>query len=263
MDAPAVLKEILGHKKGEVSSAKRARGLDELKRQANLAPAARDFASALKRKDRVNIIAEVKKASPSKGVIREDFDPAAIAGIYEASGAAAVSVLTDKRYFMGSLADLESVRRHVAGIPVLRKDFLIDPYQVFESRAAGADAVLFIVAALERGELRELLDLSRSLGMNALVETHTEEEISEALTAGAEIIGINNRDLKTFKTDISTTARLAGKIPGDRIAVSESGINTADDIRTLRAAGVNAFLVGEALMREKDIAGKLKELVGA
>ena len=255
-----ILKEILEYTKKELPAAKKKEGLGRLKEKIKVSPPVKDFASALRGKG-INIIAEVKKASPSKGVFREYFDPAGIARLYEDAGASAISVLTDKKYFMGSLEDLVKVRGSVS-IPVLRKDFIIDAYQVYESRAAGADAILLIVSALSETLLEELLDLSRSLGMRTLTEVRTEKEILAAISAGAEIIGVNNRDLDSFKTDISTTLRLAKKIPRDRIIVSESGITSYADITALREAGVDAFLVGEALVKDDDIAGKLRELRG-
>lgn len=233
--------------------------LDDFKKDIAAAGPARDFIGAVKG-DGVRIIAELKKASPSKGVIREDFDPVRIAGIYERNGAAAISVLTEVAYFRGSIEHLKEVRRSVS-LPVLRKDFILDPYQVYESRAAGADCILLIVGILAGPVLKEMIGLSRALGMAALVEVHTEDELSKALDSGARVIGINNRDLKTFTTDIDTTIELAGKVPPGLVKVSESGIKTAEDILRLSAVGVDAFLIGEALLIETDIAGKLKEFL--
>ncbi len=235
--------------------------LDGLKKDIEEAGPPRDFIGAIKGEG-VRIIAELKKASPSKGVIREDFNPVEIAGTYEKNGAVAISVLTEEHYFLGTLEHLKEVRRSVS-LPVLRKDFILDPYQVYESRVAGADCILLIVGILTGQILKELTGLSRELGMAALVEVHTDEELSKALESGASLIGINNRDLKTFTTDINRTVELAGKVPPGLAKVSESGINTADDIALLKAAGVDAFLIGEALLRESDIAGKLKELLAA
>ncbi len=260
MERPEILKEILEEKRRELSLLEKEESIAELKARIRDLEPARDFKGALV-KYAVNIIAEVKKASPSKGIIRDDFDPVEVALEYERNGACAVSVLTDRKYFMGSLDNLVRVKAATL-LPVLRKDFVIDPYQIYESRAAGADAVLLIVAALEKSVLDDLLGLCGTLCITPLVEVHTEEELDTALEAGSEVIGINNRDLNTFVTDLSTTVRLAKKIPGDRIVVSESGINTPDDVRILRDAGVNAFLVGEALVRESDIGTKLKELRG-
>ena len=260
MKKPGILEEILRHKETEVS-ARRTLVTDEtLIERIKIASPPRPFSSAIT-KDRVNVICEVKKGSPSKGVIRSDFDPLFTARTYEENGAAAISVLTDEKYFFGSLENLAMIRREV-GLPLLRKDFIIDPYQVYEARAAGADAVLLIAAALPKKTLSEFITLTESLGMAALVEAHTEVELFKALEAGASIIGINNRDLNTFKTDIEITARLAGLIPQGKIIVSESGINSYDDVKRLLDQGVKTFLVGEALMREKDIGRKLRELRG-
>jgi indole-3-glycerol phosphate synthase len=208
----------------------------------------------------IRLIAEVKKASPSKGLIRPDFDPVAIARRYEETGASAISVLTDEKYFQGKLEYLTAIRETVQ-LPLLRKDFIIDRMQVYESRAAGADAILLIVAALPIGDLHALLSLTRDLGMDALVEVHTEPELCAALSVGAEIIGINNRDLQTFETKLETTIELAPKVPPDKVLVSESGINTRADVERLMAAGVDAILVGESLMREPDPGTKVKELL--
>jgi indole-3-glycerol phosphate synthase len=257
------LDEILKLKRDELASIK-ASGefssrLDCLKKKMEAAGPPRDFIEAVSR-DGVRIIAEVKKASPSKGVIREDFDPVQIARTYEQSGAAAISVLTEEKYFLGSLDHLTRVRESVS-LPVLRKDFIVDPYQVYESRAAGADSILLIVGVLTVPLLKELLSLSRELSMEALVEVHTEEELAIAVDTGARVIGINNRDLKSFTTDIDITMRLAGKVPEDKIIISESGIKTVDDIRLLKAQGVDAILIGEALVREQNISGKLREFL--
>jgi indole-3-glycerol phosphate synthase len=260
------LDEIVKIKREELASVKAALDfestLDELKKKIEAIGPPRDFIEAISgdRGDGVRIIAEVKKASPSKGVIREDFNPVEIARTYEENGAAAISVLTEEKYFLGSLDHLAEVRSNVS-IPVLRKDFIVDPYQVYESRAAGADCILLIVGLHTRPLLKELIGLSRELGMAALVEVHTEEELGIAVDTGARIIGINNRELKSYTTDINTTMRLAGMVPGDMLIVSESGINTVDDIRSLKAFGVDAFLIGEALVRERDIAKKLKEFI--
>ena len=207
------------------------------------------------------MIAEVKKASPSRGLIRADFDPAEIAAAYEEAGASAISVLTDEKNFQGRLEYLEAVHRAVS-LPVLQKDFIIDPYQVYEARAALADAILLIVAALCREELTEFMALAEELGMASLVEVHTSEELDVALEVGAKVIGINNRNLQTFETKLETTLELAPKIPSDRILVSESGIFTRADVERLMAAGVDAVLVGEALMREPDPGTKVRELLG-
>jgi len=258
-----ILDDIITIKRAELSAVREALPLRQLEALVKSAPETRGFARALAcdtgTKNR--IIAEIKKASPSKGVIRHIFDPVVTAREYEHAGATAISVLTEERFFQGSLSYLRQVKTE-CGLPVLRKDFIIDPYQVYEARAFGADALLLIVAALDAGLLRELLALSDSLQLDALVEVHTRDELTIAIDTGARIIGINNRDLRTFTTDIATTIALCPAIPDDRIVVSESGINTADDIRRLKDAGVDAFLIGEALMREPSPGVKLKELIG-
>lgn len=260
-----ILGEILAHKAVEVAQAKEARPLTEVRRLAEAAPAPpseRSFRRRIASKRTIALIAEVKKASPSKGVIRPDFDPVRLAGEYERAGADAVSVLTDARFFQGSLSHLEAVRRAVT-LPLLRKEFIIDPYQVYEARAAGADAILLIVAALAREPLADLLDLAKELGLDALVEVHTEEELDIALDIGADLIGVNNRDLRTFETTLEVTRRLAPRIPDGVALVSESGIHRRADIESLVGYGVDAVLVGEAITREADVAAKVRELLGA
>ena len=223
----------------------------------------RDFSSAILRRDgRVpRIIAEVKKASPSKGVIREDFDPAAIARGYEAAGAAALSVLTDQNFFQGHISHLTDCRA-ATSLPTLRKDFIVDECQIEQARAAGADAVLLIAALLDTDALRSFREKAESLGMAALVEAHDERELESALTSGARIVGINNRDLRTFEVNFETTFRLAPRIPPGRIIVSESGIRSNDHLRRLADAGVDAALIGETLLMAPDPAQKLRELIG-
>jgi len=261
LERSSILKEIISNKRKELEALKEQDPLSELKSAvASGLPETVSFIKALEAKG-VSIIAEVKKASPSKGVIREDFDPVEIARLYDENGASALSVLTDERYFMGSLDYLRAIRK-VTSLPILRKDFIIDPYQIYESRFAGADALLLIVAALTPQKLKEFLVLTASLDMDALVEVHDEDELRIATEAGANIIGINNRDLNTFTTDIKTTERLATMIPPTTVIVSESGINTFLDIRTLKLCGVDAFLIGEALIREEDIGKKLREFRG-
>ncbi len=258
----SILGEILEHKRREVAEAQARTPFAELESQLPTAPAVRPFAQALKRGDGcVAVIAEVKKASPSKGVIREKFDPLQVAEVYARNGASAISVLTDQRFFQGHLDYLRAIRQRVP-VPVLRKDFLISRYQVLEARVAGADAVLLIVAALEDEPLADLLAYSRELGMDALVEVHTEEDLRRALRAGATVIGINNRDLSTFHTTLEVTERLAPLVPPDCVCVSESGIENADDVRRVARAGAHAVLVGESLMRAEDVGAKLREMVG-
>ncbi|MGC1106772.1 MAG: indole-3-glycerol phosphate synthase TrpC [Candidatus Acidiferrales bacterium] len=219
----------------------------------------RDFAGALTREG-LNIIAELKKASPSRGLLRGDYQPAKIASELEANGAAALSVLTEEDFFQGSLADLKEVSKSTK-IPILRKDFIIDPWQVWESRAANADAFLLIVAILDDDSLRDLLALGRKLGMEALVETHSREELSRAIGAGAKIIGVNNRDLKTLEVRIETSLELAELIPKECVAVSESGIRSHVDLVRMRRAGFDAFLVGEHLMTVPDAGVGLTKLL--
>ena len=205
------------------------------------------------------VIAEIKKASPSAGVIREDFKPAEIAASYEAAGAACLSVLTDEQYFQGSDFYLQEARAACA-LPVLRKDFLVDPWQLFESRLLGADCVLLIVAALSRGQLQDLDGLAREAGLDVLVEVHDETELADALATHATLVGVNNRDLHTFTTDLGATERLRPLLPEDRTMVTESGIHTRDDVARMQACGVGAFLVGEAFMRREDPGAGLREL---
>jgi indole-3-glycerol phosphate synthase len=220
----------------------------------------RDFAAALTRAG-LNVIAELKKASPSRGLLRTDYQPAKIASQMEANGAAALSVLTEEDFFQGSLSDLKQVAK-ATKIPILRKDFIVDPWQVWETRAANADAFLLIAAILDDDTLRELLALGRELGMEALVEAHSEDELHRAIGAGAKIIGVNNRDLKTFEVRIDTSLQLVESIPEECIAVSESGIRAHADLLRLRKAGFDAFLVGEHLMTMPDAGAGLANLLG-
>lgn len=259
-----ILDDILQNKRLEIEKAKAEFPIDGIMDKLTKVPRPKDFERAVAYRggaDRVRIIAEIKRGSPSKGMIREYFVPAEIARGYIEGGAAAISVITDEKFFMGKLEYLTALRGNIR-LPLLRKDFIIDEYQVYESRVSGADALLLIVAALPKDELKRLLGLSYSLGMSALVEVHDEKELETALDIGARIIGVNNRDLKTFKTDLETTERLAPYVPKDRVLVSESGINTHDDILRLRECGVEAFLIGEALMREENFRKKLRELRG-
>jgi indole-3-glycerol phosphate synthase len=256
-----ILNRIVEAKKVEVAQAKRQRPLSALEREIARMDAPRPFASALRREDRIALIAEIKKASPSAGVIRADFDHVDIAQVYDDSAADAISVLTDEQFFQGHLDFIGDVKR-VSEKPVLRKDFLFDEYQVIEARAFGADAILLIVAILEDKQLARLLRLAEGLAMAALVETHDEDEVKRALDAGASLIGVNNRDLRDFSVDLNTTLRLRKMIPPEVALVSESGIHTRDDVRLLEAAGVNAILVGESLMRSEDMRAKIDELLG-
>ncbi len=284
-----MLDEIMRHKRDEVLKRQGQMPLATLRALAETAPAPLDFAAAL-RQPGVSLVAEVKKASPSRGLLCRDFDPARLAQVYTQGGAAAISVLTDARFFQGQLEYLTTVKEtvtkereakerketrsaHAANLPVyqsttppiLRKDFIYDPYQVVEARVAGADALLLIVAVLGDNELKRLLAETRSYGMEALVEVHDEGEVERALKAGARVIGVNNRDLRTFAVDIATTARLRPLIPADCVLVSESGIHAPADVRRLKDLGVDAMLVGESLVaaRPEDRLAKVRELVRA
>ena len=256
-----ILDEIYKHKLSEVSEYKRRVSIKTLKEQCKKKQKARSFGAALKSNTNIRIIAEIKKASPSLGIIREDFNPVEIARIYEAGGAAAISVLTDEKYFQGSLSYFPHVKTSL-NLPILRKDFIIDAYQIYEARSAGADAILLIAALLSKEEMQRYLDLSGQLGMDCLVEVHSETELKQVLQTNADIIGINNRDLATFKTDLETTLRLRPMIPGEKIVVSESGIKSRSDIEKLMKEGIDAILVGETLMKSDDISAKLRELLG-
>jgi indole-3-glycerol phosphate synthase len=257
-----ILEEIVEHKRGEVRSRITRMPLAKIEQQIQRAPKVRDFAGALRcRIDQGDpaVIAECKKASPSKGLIREDYDPQAIAQSYAGGGATCLSVLTDEKYFKGSDEHLVSARA-ACDLPVIRKDFVIDPYQVYEARALGADCILLIMACLDDSTLQELADIATRLGMDALLEVHDRTELERALRLRLPLIGINNRDLRRFVTDIETTIGLLRDVPEDRVVVTESGIRTKEDVRKLRGHGVNAFLVGEAFMRAPDPGGMLQRL---
>ena len=259
-----ILDKILQTKSEEVAAAKARESLAELRqRVGDLEDQPRGFARALRTmadSGGTALIAEVKKGSPSKGIIRADFDPVEIAAIYQNGGATCLSVLTDEQYFYGHLRYLGLIREQVS-LPLLRKDFIIDPYQVVEARVAGADAILLIAAALEDQQLQELAELARQLKLDTLLEVHDAQELERALTLPVDLIGINNRNLKTFVTDLGVTERLAGRIPRQQMAIAESGINTRADIERLQAAGAGAFLIGESLMREDNIEEKLRNLI--
>jgi len=232
----------------------------DLRKQALLRNDFRPFRAGLQRGNEVAIIAEVKKASPSAGIIAADFNPLSQAREYARGGAHALSVLTDEKYFQGHLTYLRQIRDQVE-LPLLRKDFILHELQVYESVIAGADCILLIVASLEGGQLMKLYNLARTCQLDVLVEVHDLDEMNRALDLGADMIGINNRNLKTFEVDLATTERLAEEIPSDTVAISESGIKTAEDVRRVRAAGINAVLVGETLMRAKNVPAKLRELL--
>jgi len=256
---PNVLDKISAKRRCRLEDEKAAVPLEALERIARSQPPPLNFAEAFP-PGRVNVIAEVKRASPSRGLLRGDFDPETLAQTYESAGACAVSVLTEQDHFMGSLGYLERVRLSVS-VPVLRKDFLTDPYQVVEARAAGADSFLLIAALLDAGSLRSLIDFGREWAMEPLVETHNERELATALDCGAKVVGINNRDLATLNVDLGVTLRLAPRVPANRIVISESGIKSHSDIVRLSDAGVGGFLIGESLVTAADPATKLKELI--
>ena len=259
---PNIVDEIVAAKTQELAQQKLAVSLADLKKTIAAQPKALSLAEALGAGG-VQLIAEVKKASPSRGLLRPNFDPVELADIYSSNGAAAISVLTDPR-FQGELEHIVQIKQAGASrtAPVLRKDFIFDPYQVYEARAAGADAILLIVAILSLSQINEYLEIASELGMDCLVETHDEQEMEIAANAGAVIIGINNRDLRTFKTDLAVTERLAPLAPMGKIVVSESGIHQPDHLTQLAGCGVNAVLVGEALVTSDDVAGKVRELAG-
>lgn len=258
----SILDKIIVAKQREVARLKQSMPLRELQARFKDAPAATgaDFRAALAGAD-CAIIAEVKRHSPSRGALREDIDPGDVAGVYEQNGAAAISVLTEREFFHGAPEDLVTIKKRV-DIPVLRKDFIIDPYQIYESRLLGADAILLITGVLPEERLREFIQITGSLGMWPLVEVHAIMDLETALAAGAEIIGVNNRDLQTFVTDIHNSLVLANHVPAGKILVSESGIRSRADIEILMAAGIHAFLIGETLMSAAEPGRKLRELSG-
>jgi indole-3-glycerol phosphate synthase len=258
----SVLDEILAHKRQEVAASQLARPLAEVQAAAFRNGLPLDFLSALRRTAgaRPRLIAEVKRASPSRGLLVKDFNPLRLARSYQQNGASAISVLTDERFFQGSLDHLRRVAGLSPRLPVLRKDFILEPYQVYEARSAGADALLLIVAALDLGKLVELQRLTRELGMAALVEVHDLPELQTALACGASLVGINNRDLRTFVTSLETTRALRPHVPQGVTLVAESGIHTAQDVDRLGEIGVDAVLVGEALVTAPDVAAKVREL---
>lgn len=256
-----ILNRIYQYKLFEVAESKKRVPLEVLKENIKKGQEVRPLSAALKSNTNICIIAEIKRASPSLGIIRKDFQPVKIACIYETSGASAISVLTDEKFFQGSLSYLTDVKKSVT-LPVLRKDFIIDAYQVYEAKAAGADAILLIAALLSKDKMQQFLELAKELNMECLVEVHSESELNNVLQTDAYIIGINNRDLATFSVDIETTLRLRPVIPDDKIIVSESGIKSRMDIVKLMEKGVDAVLIGETFMKSDDISAKMRELLG-
>src|SRR3954447_22563514 len=263
-DGLNILERIMAVKRAEVAAAKNAVSASQLQQQAKNQGPPRDFVSALRAKmdlGKAAVIAEIKRASPSRGLLRPEFDSMQIAQSYESGGAACLSVLTDREFFQGAPEHLASARAACA-LPVLRKDFVFDPYQVLEARAIGADCILLIAACLSTAEMKTLEDVARELGMAVLVEVHDAVELESALTLGTPLVGVNNRDLRTFETRIETTLGLLERMPADRIVVTESGIASPADVARLRSRGVNAFLVGEAFMRAPDPGEALRALFG-
>jgi indole-3-glycerol phosphate synthase len=256
-----ILEKIVATKRDEVEVARAKISADELRARLADAPPVRDFFAPLAQSDSIQLIAEVKKASPSAGIIRDDFDPVTIAKIYESHGAACISVLTDVHYFQGSLDYLTAIR-HAVGIPVLRKDFVIDSYQLLEARAAGADAVLLIAECLDDCNLRKLYNEAIELGLVPLIELYEPTNLPRVLETGTNLIGINNRNLHTFQVDLDHTLRMRREMPDDCVVVGESGIKTHADAKRLEAGGVKAMLVGESLMREKNIGSAVDALLG-
>lgn len=263
-DTPDILKKIIARKLEELKECKSELPLREIRSCIGDLPATKGFEKKLRRTcegGETAIIAEVKKGSPSKGLIREDFDPLAIARTYEQNGAACLSILTEKHFFMGSLEYLTAIRK-VVELPLLRKDFIVEDYQIYEARKAGADAILLIAACLELSQLRDFHAIASELSLDVLLEVHDEWEMEVALQTDCTLIGVNNRNLRTFVTDLGTTGRLSRMMPPERLLVAESGINSRKDIELLGSEGAGAFLIGESMMRESDIGAKLRELRG-
>jgi indole-3-glycerol phosphate synthase len=258
--AATILDKIVATKRQEIAAAISHCSFENLQARLPDAPALRSFLAPLRQPGNIRLIAEVKKASPSKGLIREDFNPVAIAMAYQEAGASCLSVLTDEQYFQGSLTYLSAVRQAV-GIPILRKEFILDRYQVLEARVAGADAVLLIAECLTPSELKDLYQYARSLGLHVLIELYDEENLNHVLDTGCELIGVNNRDLRTFEVDLQHVVRLRKNIPADRIVVAESGIASSSEAAMLYQHGIAAMLVGESLMRQADIVAATKALL--
>jgi indole-3-glycerol phosphate synthase len=256
-----ILTKIIEEKKREVEIAKEKLSLDRVRKGLMVLPSQRSFKQAVSREHQIALIAEIKKASPSAGVLRHDFDPLKIAQTYRAYGASALSVLTDEKFFKGSLSYIDKIKKEVY-LPILRKDFIIDRYQVYESKYFGADAILLIAGLLSRSELLEFSGICRELAMDALIEVHNEEDLAKALSIESQIIGINNRNLRTFEVDLEATSKLVRSIPEDKIIISESGIKKYEDVMFLKSLGVNAVLIGEAFMKSENIGGKVREIMG-
>lgn len=256
-----MLPEILANKQQELASVDRVTAIDRMKEQVKPGPAKHSLARALKQAVTIALIAEIKRKSPSKGMLAEGIDPAAVAGEYMNAGASAVSVLTDRKYFAGSLEDLQAVRTSI-DLPIVRKDFIIDDYQVYESRVAGADVILLIAAALDPSTLERLYHLAYDIGLEVLVEVHSEDELMNVLPFHPKIIGVNNRNLQTFQTDLTVAERLRERIPGGTICVAESGIHTREDMQRMEQAGFDAALIGEGIITAPDRIVRIKELLG-
>lgn len=256
-----ILARIIEQKKKEIEAAKERVPLEGLQADLSLLPEGRNFLASITRPHRINLIAEVKMSSPSGGILREDFSPAMIAEIYEHSGAAAISVLTDKEFFGGDNSHIGEVRQAVS-LPVLRKDFIIDEYQIYESKAIGSDAFLLIADILSVEELSRFVSLGQELKMDMIVEVHSEEDLEKALKVEPPIIGINNRNLHTFKVNLEITPRLMRSIPRHNVVVSQSGIKSYEDVMFLKSVGINTVLIGEAFMKSEDIGAKVKEIMG-
>lgn len=256
-----ILNKILEEKKKEIDLSKERLALDEIEKRLAVLPSGRNFKAAISKEHELGLIAEIKRASPSSGILRHDLNPVKIAQIYRAYGAKAISILTDEKFFKGSLSDMEAVRREVY-LPILRKDFILDRYQIYESKLFGADAVLLIAEVLSRNELAYFLGICGNLGLDAVVEVHSEEDLKKALSVDSRIIGINNRDLHTFKVDLEITSNLIDLIPKEKIVISESGIKTYEDVMFLKSLGVKAVLIGETFMRSDDIGAKIMEIMG-
>lgn len=255
-----ILSRIIEEKRREIEEAKRIKPKDELVKEAKPICVRSAFKKNISRPHHINLIAEIKKASPSKGILRGDFNPARIAVTYQANGASAISVLTDERFFEGRLEYIKRVKENVS-LPVLRKDFIIDEYQIYESVVAGADAILLIAELLSAGEMVGFYNLATSLGLEVLMEVHNEEDVEKVLSTDAGIIGINNRDLHNFKVDLSMTQKLIRMLPQNKIKVSESGIRSYEDVMFLKSLGVNAVLIGEVFMEAQDIAAKMRDIM--